>query len=85
MNIPGLSRLWNKEPRRPLNLLAPDLLCEAHIHVLANGESKMYVSKLSPETPPEDLVQIVRIMMDQVIAFGRQHHVEIQVRQEGRP
>lgn len=84
MTLPLFRRLWGREPRAPLNLLAPDLLCEAHIHILADGQSKMYVSKLDPATPPDQLVHIVRCMMDQVVAFGQQHHVQINVRQEGK-
>ena len=82
MWIPVLSRLLAKEPRKPLNLLAPDIVCEAHFHVLGSGESKMYVSKLPPETKPDELVAIVKIMMDNVIAFAQQHGVQVQVKQD---
>ena len=88
MNIarfPILSRLWAKEPRKLLNLLAPDVVCEAHFHVLGDGTSKMYVSKLPPDTKPDELVAIVKIMMDNVIAFAQQHGVQVQVKQEVKP
>ena len=85
MKIPLLSRLLAKEPRKPLNLLAPDVVCEAHFHVLGTGESKMYVSKLPPDMKPEELVTIVKIMMDNVIAFAQQHGVQVQVKQEVKP
>ncbi len=83
MKIPILSQLWGKEPRRPLNLLAPDLVCEAHIHILGDGTSKMYVSKLPPETSPEQLVFIVKTLIDQAVAFGTQHGIQVRVTQEG--
>src|SRR3990167_2205904 len=82
MNIPFFNRLWKKEPRHALNLLAPDIVCEAHFHVLEDGSSKMYCSKLPPDMKPEGLVTIVKIMMDNVIAFAQQHGVQVQVKQE---
>lgn len=82
MNIPLLARLLAREPRAPLNLLAPDVVCEAHFHVLASGDSKMYVSKLPPNISPPELVHIVKCLIDQAIAFGAQHGVQVQVHQE---
>ena len=80
MKIPLLARLWAKEPRAVLNLLAPDLLCEVHIHFLANGDSRMYVSKLPPETSTEELVRYVKGIIDNAIAFGAQHGVKVEVK-----
>lgn len=80
IRIPLLSRLWNKEPRKPLNLLAPDIFCEGHFHVLANGESKLYVSKLPPDTTPEQLIHVVKCIIDNAIAFGAQHGVKVEVK-----
>ena len=85
MKFPLLSRLWAKEPRRSLNLLAPDVVVEAHIHCLANGESRMYVSKLPPGLSPDELTWVVKCLIDQAIAFGAQHGVQVQVRQEMKP
>ena len=83
-----LTRLWALWPRRTpgsfLNLLAPDVVCEAHFHVLGNGDSKMYVSKLPPDIAPQELVYIVKCMLDNVVAFGQQHHVQVNVKQEGK-
>ena len=81
--LPLLNRLWAKEPRRLLNLLAPDVVMEAHFHVLQNGDSKMYCSKLPPDMKPEELVYIVKTLIDQVVAFGAQHGVQVQVKAEG--
>ena len=83
--IPLLRRLWAKERRAPLNLLAPDVVMEAHFHILQNGNNKLYVSKLPPDMKPEELVTIVKIMMDNVIAFAQQHGVQVQVKQEIKP
>ena len=80
MNIPLLMRLWRKEPRAPLNLLAPDVLCEIHCHVMADGTSKMYVSKMPPETTPEQLIHVVKCIIDNAIAFGAQHGVKVEVK-----
>lgn len=80
--IPLLNRLWLKEPRRPLNLLAPDIVCEAHIHVLGNGDSKMYASKLPPDMTAEEKVYIVKVLLDQVIAFGNQQGVQVNVNRQ---
>lgn len=85
MKIPLLARLWDREPRRPLNLLAPDLVAEFHIHILADGQSRMYATKLPPNTRPDDLVQLVKCLIDQAIAFGKQHGVEVKVTQQGGP
>ena len=86
MKIPLLSRLWNREPRKPLNLLNPDIVVEAHFHMLANGDSRMYLSKLPPTTTPQDLVNIVKCLIDNAVAFGKQHGVEVKVtQQEGKP
>lgn len=85
MNIPLFSRFWNREPRKPLNLLAPDVVCEAHFHMLTDGSSKMYMNKLPPNTKPEELVAIVKCLIDNAIAFGNQHGVQVQVKQEGKP
>lgn len=76
-------RLWTREPRKPLNLLAPDLVCEAHFHLLADGTSRMYMNKLPPETTPGDIVRIVQGLIQQAVEFGRQHGVEVHVRTEG--
>ena len=83
--LPILNRLWAKETRRPLNLLAPDVVMEAHFHVLQDGTSKLYVSKLPPDMKPEELVYIVTTLLDQVVAFGAQHGVQVQVKAEGKP
>lgn len=85
MRMPLLSRLWEKEPRKPLNLLAPDVVCEAHFHVLANGDAKMYCSKLPSDINPQEMTYIVKVMLDNVIAFGAQHGVQVNVKQEGKP
>ncbi|MDZ4372903.1 MAG: hypothetical protein U1C74_15955 [Phenylobacterium sp.] len=45
----------------------------------------MYVSKLPPDMKPDELVTIVKIMMDNVIAFAQQHGVQVQVKQEIKP
>lgn len=80
MNL--LARLWNREPRAPLNLLAPDILCEVHCHILADGQSKMYVSKLPPDTPPAQLVHIVKCIIDNAISFGAAHGVQVEVKRQ---
>ena len=81
-----LRRLALLEPslRQPINLLAPDVVVECHFHMLANGNSRMYCSKMPPNTRPEDLVAIVKCLIDNAIAFGKQHGVEVQVKQEGK-
>ena len=85
MNWPLLSRLLAKEPRPPLNLLEPDILVEFHIHILPSGNSKMFCSKLPPTTKPEELVHIVKTLIDQAIAFGAQHGVQVQVTPQVKP
>ena len=81
-------RRWRTlEPaiRRPLNLLNPDIVVEAHFHMLANGDSRMYLSKLPPTTTPQDLVNIVKCLIDNAVAFGKQHGVEVKVTQQEGP
>ena len=85
MKIPLLSRLLAKEPRPPLNLLEPDVAVEFHVHILPNGNSKMFCSKLPPDTRPEMLVHIVKTLIDQAIAFGAQHGVQVQVTPQVKP
>ena len=86
MKIPLLYRLWNKEPRKPLNLLSQDIVVEGHFHMLSDNSSRMYLSKLPPSTTPQDLVNIVKCLIDNAIAFGKQHGVEVKVtQQEGKP
>ena len=84
----GLRRIRLMEPtlKKPINLLAPDTVVEGHFHMLANGDSRMYLSKLPPSTTPQDLVNIVKCLIDNAIAFGKQHGVEVKVtQQEGKP
>ena len=85
------SRLWSRlrriaimEPslKTPINLLAPDIVVEGHFHMMANGDSRMYMSKLPPTTTPQDLVAIVKCLIDNAIAFGKQHGVQVEVKQE---
>ena len=82
-----LRRLALLEPslRAPLNLTAADTVVEGHFFMLANGNSRLYLSKLPPTTTPQDLVAIVKCMIDNAIAFGKQHGVEVTVKQEGKP
>ena len=71
--------------RAPLNLTSLDVVVEAHFHMLANGDSRMYMSKLPPTTTPQDLVAIVKCLIDNAIAFGKQHGVQVEVKQEMKP
>lgn len=89
-----MMRLWSRlrrirllEPAltAPINLLAPDVVVEGHFHMLANGNSRMYLSKLPPNTSPQDLVAIVKCLIDNAIAFGKQHGVQVEVKQEVKP
>ena len=92
---PAMNSWWSRfrrfatlEPAltKPINLLAPDVVVEAHFHMLANGDSRMYLSKLPPTTTPQDLVNIVKCLIDNAVAFGKQHGVEVKVtQQEGKP
>jgi len=70
--------------KKPINLLAPDIVVEGHFHMLADNSSRMYMSKLPPNTQPQDLVAIVKCLIDNAIAFGKQHGVEVKVQQEGK-
>ena len=79
-------RLMEPSLKTPINLLGPDIVVEGHFHMLANGDSRMYLSKLPPQTTPQDLVNIVKCLIDNAIAFGKQHGVEVKVtQQEGKP
>jgi len=69
-----------KEPRRPLNLLAPDVVAEIYFHVMVNGDSKMYCSKMLPDTTPEQMIHIIKCIIDNAIAFGAQHGVKVEVK-----
>ena len=91
LTIPLLSRLWSRlrrvaimEPslKTPINLLAPDVVVEGHFHMMADNSSRMYMSKLPPNTTPQDLVNIVKCLIDNAIAFGKQHGVQVEVKQE---
>ena len=79
-----LRRIALLEPslKKPINLLAPDIVVEGHFHMMANGDSRMYMSKLPPTTTPQDLVAIVKCLIDNAIAFGKQHGVQVEVKQE---
>ena len=66
-------------------MLNPDVVVEGHFHMMASGDSRFYVSKMPPTTTPQDLVNIVKCLIDNAIAFGKQHGVEVQVKQEMKP
>ena len=53
--------------------------------MMASGDSRFYVSKMPPTTTPQDLVNIVKCLIDNAIAIGKQHGVEVQVKQEMKP
>ena len=74
-----LKRLWHKEPRIPLNLLAPDVLAEVIIHVHRSGERRMYCSKFPPETTHDDLGRITLSIIESARDFGKQYGIEIKM------
>lgn len=66
-------RWWNKEPRQPLNLLQPDVLAEIAIHVMPNGDRKMFCSKLPPQIPVNTVAMIAQGVTQSGIDFIAQY------------
>lgn len=72
-----LKRWWDKEPRQTLSLLAPDVLCEIQIHVLPNGDRKMFCSKLPQEIPVNTLAHITLSVTQSGLDFVGQYASQI--------
>ncbi len=78
-----LKRLWTKEPRPPLNLLAPDVLAEVVIHISPNGERRLYCSRLPPGTTKETYAAITMGVIQSGMEFGEQYGIKVHASQEG--
>ena len=59
-----------------MNLLGPDIFCEIVIHVMPDGQAKIYMSKC--EGTGAQMAQVVNGIIQAGIEFGRSHGVQIQ-------
>lgn len=82
--ISFLKRLWHKEPRAPLNLLAPDLIAEVVIHLGANGERRMFVSNLPPGTTVDVIGTIVMAIVQSAADYGAKYGIELNMQEHKR-
>ena len=71
-----LSRLFAvHRPHTPLNLLAPSLLGEVHVHVMHDGSRQVFMAK--GEVSKEQLLMIVKSVVDAGIDLANQHGIQI--------